>query len=286
MQSSITDAPAMAFEGSVPYAPDRQVSAVASEMIYFGKAVSMSKTADLSLLPPTVRLMRAADLFYGVAPADVMVERLASPETGIENQAGYGAYVAKSMPRVIRKGCVWVKTADEVDDLSKSVFVRTSVTAGTAATVTDTTTYTVADQDTKSFTITLSGTGVPLVYRDLVQTVLFDAATTTALLVAAKANDELKGVTVGVAGGQVVFTTDYLGSDVTIAAGVGDSALTFDTPVAGTGDTSIAPANALGSFRATTTTGYTDLGAIAAIKWLRSATIGGEYYGLLELNLP
>ena len=46
------------------------------------------------------------------------------------------------------------------------------------------------------------------------------------------------------------------------------------------------PAEALGSFRATTVANYIDLTAIAAVRWVAADTIGGIEFGLLEINLP
>jgi hypothetical protein len=94
-------------------------------------------------------------------------------------------------------------------------------------------------------------------------------------------NAQLTDCSVAVDSGQVKITTDASGATATVAIGTGTATLTWDTPVAGTGSTL-----ALGSFRATSGTGFIDLGAIAAVKWVGSDTIGGEYFGLLEINLP
>jgi hypothetical protein len=107
----------------------------------------------------------------------------------------------------------------------------TAAVTGTSATITDTTTYAVADQDGLTSIITIVGD------PDNVdaQTVTFSGATTTALQVAAQINDQCKGLSAVVTGGQVVLTTDKVGAGVSISVGAGTGALTWDTPVAGTG---------------------------------------------------
>lgn len=102
--------------------------------------------------------------------------------------------------------------------------------AGTSATITDTTTYAVADQVGKTAIVTIVGDDD---YADA-QTVTFGTAT-TALLIAADFNDQTKGVSFTVTGGQVVATTDKVGAEMAITIGAGTGALTWDTPVAGTG---------------------------------------------------
>lgn len=106
--------------------------------------------------------------------------------------------------------------------------------AGTAATITDTTSYAVTDQDGLAMTITMLHNDRPALNLGA-QTVTFPASTTTALLVAAAINDQAKQLSATVTGGQVVITSDNVGSGVTISVAVGDTNLTWDTPVAGTG---------------------------------------------------
>jgi len=282
MQSSVSNAPLRAFEGMVHDAPERQISALASELVYFGKAVSYAKDASLDAFPPLVQMYTSGQVLAGIAAASSTVERLANPTTGVSNQAPYGAYKAETtIDRLIRKGRVWVKSADAVDDFTKSVFIRNAADSGTAASITDTTTYAVADQDTKTLEVTITDAD-----GATVQTATFSGSTTTAAGVAAQLNDQLVGVSVAVVGGQVVITTDEVGEDMEIAITGGTSALTWDTPVDGTGAVADIPDNSRGSFRATTASGYTEFGAGTGLKWIRSATIGGDYYGLLEINLP
>jgi VCBS repeat-containing protein len=101
-----------------------------------------------------------------------------------------------------------------------------------SATITDTTTYPVADQDTKTMTITITGGE----YDAVVQTVTFNVATTTAALVASGINAQAKGVQAAVVGGQVKLTTDGAGSGFDIATGAGTGDLTWGSSTAGTGD--------------------------------------------------
>jgi len=100
------------------------------------------------------------------------------------------------------------------------------------ATITDTTTYACADQDTLTMTITITGGQ----YDGEVQTITFARTTTTALLVAQGINDQALGCKAEVVGGQVKLTTDNKGTGAAIACGAGTGGLTWDTPVAGTGD--------------------------------------------------
>lgn len=105
---------------------------------------------------------------------------------------------------------------------------ETSVFDAAPATVTDTTSYPVADQDTKTEKVTIAG------YAE--QTVLFEGVHTSAAHIAASMNDQLVGCSVAESGGQVKITTDKKGDVQTVAIGVGTTALTWDTPVAGSGD--------------------------------------------------
>lgn len=281
-QISVANYPVRAYEGKLENAPERVITGAASELIYFGKALSRSLTVGLGNFPPSVNLYVSGENFYGVAAADPSLERLPGT-TGISNQANYGAYPQYNAVNILRRGRIWVVSADAVDNLSKSVFVRSSVAAGTAASITDTTSYPVTDQDGLTSIITIVDGGVGSAAG--AQTVTFSGAHTTAAAIAASMNAQLVGCSVAVVGGQVKITTDATGAGVTIAAAAGTGNLTWGTPVAGTGTPTTMPENAKGSFRATTATGYTDLGAIAPVAWVGSETIGGVYYGLLDVNM-
>lgn len=101
-----------------------------------------------------------------------------------------------------------------------------------SAYITDTTTYAVTDQDTKTMTITVTGGE----YDGVVQTITFSGTTTTALQVAAGINAQARGVQASVVGGQVRLTTDGAGSGFAIATGAGTGDLTWGSATAGTGD--------------------------------------------------
>jgi hypothetical protein len=116
----------------------------------------------------------------------------------------------------------------DVDDVGNA----TATFDAAGATITDTTTYPVADQDTKTMTITITGG----TYDGEVQTVTFSGATTTAAQVAAGINAQALGVSAAVVGGQVKLTTDGQGTDFDIATGAGTGNLTWAASVAGTGD--------------------------------------------------
>lgn len=107
----------------------------------------------------------------------------------------------------------------------------TTYTGGVAASITDTTTYAVADQDG----LTAIVTQTDALHGTTVTTVTFSGATTTALQVAAGFADQVPYISSVVTGGQVVLTADVggLGSSISVAAGTGG--LTWDTPVAGSG---------------------------------------------------
>lgn len=101
-----------------------------------------------------------------------------------------------------------------------------------AATIEDTTSYAVTDQDGLTSIVTLAGG----TYDGIAQTVTFSGATTTALLVAAGMNAQLVGCSADGSSGQVILTHDDKGTDMGIAVTAGTGNLTWDTPVAGTGD--------------------------------------------------
>lgn len=124
---------------------------------------------------------------------------------------------------------VFLESKTEVDE-TMSVGV-----AGTAATITDTTSYAVSDLDGLTDVINILHAERPSL-NEGAQTVTFPASTTTALQVAAAYNNQLKGASATVTGGQVVISSDAVGSDVTIVHTAGTATdVTFDTPVAGTG---------------------------------------------------
>lgn len=101
-----------------------------------------------------------------------------------------------------------------------------------AASITDTTTYPVADQDTLTCIITITGGE----WDGIAQTVTFARTTTTALLVAQGINDQAKGCSAQVVGGQVQVDTDGQGTGYAIAIAAGTGALTWAAATAGTGD--------------------------------------------------
>jgi len=103
----------------------------------------------------------------------------------------------------------------------------TGTVSGTAGSITDSTSYPVADQDTKTLSFTIDG--------GTAQLVTFDITVTTALLVAQQLNDQLTGCSAGVVSGKVVVTSDTVGSLSSVAVTAGTSALTWATAVAGTG---------------------------------------------------
>ncbi len=359
-QTTVNNENLRAFEGMVHIRAAMIKSGLAAATVRFGKAVTRSATVGVNELPAVVRQYTDGEIFYGIAIADVSIETIPNVD--------YGGYLAETSVPTLTKGQIWVKSEDAVDDLSKSVFVKSTSPSGTPATVTDTTTYPVATQAGKTEKVTISGvseqtvtfttsidignvtdtTTYPVADQDTntekvtidggsEQTVTFAGVTTSNTSVASQMDAQLSGCSVAVVTGQVVITsdttgptssvaigtgtatlawdtpatvnteagiasemnaqltdcsvavntgqveitTDASGATVTVAIGTGTADLTWDTPVAGTGSTL-----SLGSFRATAGTGFIDLGAIASVQWVGSDTINGEYFGLLEINLP
>lgn len=151
-----------------------------------------------------------------------------------------------------------------------SVGVATATFDAAAATIVDTTSYPVADQDTKSFTLTITGGE----WDGVVQTVLFAATTTTALQVAAAINDQCVGLH-AVAGAQVTVTTDGQGTDYDITFAAGTSGLTFAASTAGTGDVGDINAVTAAEFETVIEADTTALVAVSAgIPTITSPTTG------------
>lgn len=122
-QLSVADEPGQAYEGKVQNGgslPTSIVSGIAASLIYFGKAVG-SANADLGL-PKTVALLAAGVTFQGIAIADPSIEQIPGND--------FGSFADETGVPVMRKGRIWVVSADAVDDLSKGVFVREATPGG------------------------------------------------------------------------------------------------------------------------------------------------------------
>ena len=141
--------------------------------------------------------------------------------------------------------------------------------AATAGTVTDTTTYAVADQDTLTLSVTVDG--------GTAQPILFDITVTTALLVAQQLNDQLIGCSSGVVTGQVVITSDTTGVGSSIVITAGTSALTWAAPVDGTGAVAILENTAMVQDPATEEwTAFTDVTATDGTEFPRGVFVGSD----------
>lgn len=122
-QTTVNDHPLRAYEGMLAQA--LQIggvdSAIASGRVLYGKACGRAD-ADVALGTNATGAQECQALdatnsnFIGVALADVSREQP-------DGQA-YGSYEHEDTVPVLRKGRVWVVSADAVDDLTKSVFVR------------------------------------------------------------------------------------------------------------------------------------------------------------------
>jgi hypothetical protein len=123
-QTTVANEPVQAYEGKVHDRPERVVSLLASELTYFGKAVSYLGTGELAVGgagPQSCQLPAAAvditgPLFAGVAIADPSLEAIAG--------ADYGAYADESMVSVLRRGRIWVVVSTAITDITVGVYAR------------------------------------------------------------------------------------------------------------------------------------------------------------------
>lgn len=120
-QTAVADQPVQAYEGKVHVSgeyPTTYISRLASGAIYFGKAVVPYADTELTVGTQRAKLpAAAADIprTLGIAIADVSREPIAST---------YGGYADKDSVTIMRKGLIWVVSADVVDDLDKGVYIR------------------------------------------------------------------------------------------------------------------------------------------------------------------
>lgn len=142
-QTVVDDEPVQAYEGKVQVGgqyPTTNRSFIASELIYFGKAVSLLSGTELAvggasggpqqIQLPSVATDITTTLFQGVAAADPSVELTRT--TGTDDP--FGAYVATSTVRTLKKGLVWVVIGTALSDITDGVFVRFQNPGGTAPT--------------------------------------------------------------------------------------------------------------------------------------------------------
>lgn len=201
-QTSITSAPGLCYEGMVNSGPNSNAieSYAAASGIYFGKAVSIYSDSEVELGNQRVKLPASAYQGYATKACDPATYNLADGDTMVI----------------------------DVDNVGNATVTFNAA----AATIVDTTTYPVTDQDGLTSVVTLIGGP----YDGIPQTVTFSGATTTAASVASQANAQLDGCSVDVTGGQIRITHDTKGTgmDISVAAGTGD--LTWASSTAGTGD--------------------------------------------------
>ena len=122
-QTSVNDEFDRAYEGKVENSgqyPTTVNTGLALSDIIFGKGVA-STVSDVDL-PKRVGMYAAALIFQGVTIADPSIEPVGGND--------YGTYAAESAVPVMRKGRVWVVTADVVDSLAKNVFIRSATPGG------------------------------------------------------------------------------------------------------------------------------------------------------------
>lgn len=276
MITSILDERAPVYSGMVVGRPLERRTGVASERIYFGKGVSIAPASDLTL-DPVLNLFTDTQQFMGVSVADTTLEALADPVTGIPNTAPFGAHSANRPFGYVRKGLIWVHSDTAITSRALGVFVKDEDGLGTPATVLST--AFAADSSALSFTVTIAGFAV--------QTVTMPAGTTSLAAAATQINLQIAGGYAQVVGSQIQLVTYQIGSTMTIAATDSTTDITWDTPVAGTGDPAIYDWNARGTFHASTAAtpvaGYTEVTAYS--EWQAAKTVNGRYYGLLEVKL-
>lgn len=117
---------------------------------------------------------------------------------------------------------------DTLDISTEAGGPTTATVNASAATVTDTTTYPVADQDGLTFAVTINSGNL--------QTVIFDPGTTTLAQIVNQLNAQLVGVQVYDDGGQLRIDTDRKGTGATMSSIGGTHGLTFPAPTQGFGN--------------------------------------------------
>lgn len=134
-QTSMKTAPDACYEGMLASLVNQSTiaSRAAYSSVFYGKAVALYAATEIAPGAQRVKLPAAATdvtgaLFEGVAMADTT-----KPSTS----NAYGEYVAKDPVPVIKKGAIWVVSADAVDDLTKGVYIRFQNGAATPAGVTN-----------------------------------------------------------------------------------------------------------------------------------------------------
>jgi len=123
-QKTVTDEPLEAYEGKLQEEAQVVTSAIATSKIFFGKAVTRSKTVGVGDIVPAVIPYNGTDKFEGFAIADV------TKEPGDDT---YGAYAAKETVSILKKGRIWVVTGDAITNLTNAVFVRNASGGATPA---------------------------------------------------------------------------------------------------------------------------------------------------------
>lgn len=139
-QTVVNDEPGQAYEGKLHIeSGSHSVSRLASELLYFGKAMSLVGTGEVEVGgasggPQAVQLPAAAaditTLLEGVAVADPSLERLSL--AGVP--APYGAYPDENAVRVLRRGLIWVVIPAALTDITVGVYIRWQIPGGTAPT--------------------------------------------------------------------------------------------------------------------------------------------------------
>ncbi len=133
-QASVSDEPVQTYEGKVDVSgqyPTNYISRIASESIYFGKAVSPVGTDELEVggasggpqevkMPSSAALIALITQGGGVAIADPSKERLKNNGVYVD----YGVYLHEDSVTVMRKGRIWVVVEAELTDLSSGVYIR------------------------------------------------------------------------------------------------------------------------------------------------------------------
>ncbi len=138
-QTVVDDEPVQAYEGKAQHGgqyPTTFVSYIASELIYFGKAVSLLSTAELAIGgadggPQSIKLPAATtdvstNLFQGVAKADPSVQRTRT--AGVDDD--FGAFIAETTVPVMKKGRIWVVVTTAITSINDGVFVQFQVPGG------------------------------------------------------------------------------------------------------------------------------------------------------------
>jgi hypothetical protein len=121
-QTSVDNAPDICFEGMVNTPSHENVirSFAAAAALYPGKMVVINAATDVTLGAQSVKLVSAAGDVVAGRMAGVVVGDVTKQSTSL----AYQEFVQYDDVPVMRKGRIWVVSADAVDNVTKGVWTR------------------------------------------------------------------------------------------------------------------------------------------------------------------